>query len=262
MDLGLKGKVAMVAGAYSGLGFAVARQLAAEGASVSLGAEKPEVAESAERIARETGAPVHAGVADVRSREAIEAWHRATVEKFGGVDLLFTNSGGPPPGGFANFDDKAWQDGFELLVLSVVRMIRAVSPSIAARGGGAILCSTSSSVKEPIANLTLSNVLRASVGALCKTLATELAGQNVRVNQIMPGRIATDRIRSLDEAAAKRQGLSVDEVAQRSRANIPLGRYGEPGDYGRAAAFLLSPAAGYITGATLQVDGGMIRYVL
>jgi 3-oxoacyl-[acyl-carrier protein] reductase len=263
MDLGLKGKVAMVAGGSRGLGFAVARALAAEGAAVSIASRDAGAIESAaERIRAETAAPILALAADVREVSAIEKWRDATVAKLGGLNLLFTNSGGPPAGKFSDFDDAAWQSAFELLVLSAVRMARAAIPAMRKAGAGSILFSTSSSVKEPIANLTLSNVLRASVAALAKTLAGELAPDRIRVNHLIPGRIATDRVRELDEINAKKAGVSLEEQQKRAAAAIPLGRYGAPEEFGRAAAFLLSDAAGYLTGATLQVDGGAIRSVL
>jgi 3-oxoacyl-[acyl-carrier protein] reductase len=263
MDLGLSGKVAMVAGASRGLGYAVARALAEEGAIVSIASRnETAVRQAAARIEGETSASVLATAVDVRSADQITGWLQSTVERFGGVDLLLTNSGGPPAGGFNAFDDAAWHSAFELLLLSAVRMIRAVLPSMRARGGGSILVATSSSVKEPIPNLTLSNVLRASVAALAKTLARELAGDHIRVNQLIPGRIATDRLRELDQIGAQRAGISVEEQEQRMLANIPLGRYGRAEEFGRAAVYLLSGAATYVTGATLQVDGGAIRSVL
>jgi 3-oxoacyl-[acyl-carrier protein] reductase len=261
MDLGLKGKIAMVSGASRGLGFAVARALAMEGARVSmLSRSEPAIGEAARRIKSETGAEALATAGDVRSAQAIEAWHAATLDHFGGVDLVYTSSGGPPPGPILGFGDDAWQQAFELLVLSVIRIVRAVLPSMEDRGGS-ILLATSSSVKEPIPNLGLSNVVRISVAALAKGLALELAPRRIRVNQIIPGRIDTDRVRELDEANASRLGIPVPEQRSRSMAAIPLGRYGDPQEYGRAAAFLLSDAASYITGATLQVDGGLIRAV-
>jgi 3-oxoacyl-[acyl-carrier protein] reductase len=215
-----------------------------------------------ERLQRETGAAVLAEPADLSDARAIETWHANTVKRFGGVDLLFTNTGGPPAGASLSFDDRAWQNGFELLVLSAIRLVRLVVPSMQARGGGAILMSTSSSVKEPIPNLALSNVLRAAVSALAKTLALELAASRIRVNQLIPGRIDTDRVRQLDEINSKRAGITVDEQHKRQAAAIPLGRYGQPDEFGRVAAFLLSDAAAYITGASVQVDGGLIRGVL
>jgi 3-oxoacyl-[acyl-carrier protein] reductase len=262
MDLGIKGKVAMVAAASQGLGFAIAKALAAEGARVSIAARKEEtIRAAAERIAEQTGAEVSWSVADVGSAEAIDAWHRATLERLGGVDMLVTNSGGPPAGPASGFDDAAWQGAFELLVLSAVRTVRIVAPSMEARGGGSILMLTSSSVKNPIPNLGLSNVIRPAVSALVKTLADEFAAKKIRVNQLMPGRIATERLTYLDDANAKRAGITLEEQRKRSAAAIPLGRYGEPAEFAQAAAFLLSGAAGYITGATLQVDGGAMRSI-
>ena len=199
---------------------------------------------------------------DVRSADAIERWVGATVERFGGVDALMTNSGGPPAGQAMSFDDAAWQDAAELLLFSAIRMVRAAVPPMQDRGGGAILMSTSSSVKEPIQNLGLSTVLRASVSALAKTLALELAPAKIRVNQIVPGRIDTDRVRHLDEVNAKKQGISAGEAKARAESAIPLGRYGQVEEFGRVGAFLLSDAASYMTGATVQVDGGLIRSVL
>jgi 3-oxoacyl-[acyl-carrier protein] reductase len=263
MDLGLKHKVAMVGGASKGLGFAVARALAAEGARVSMASrDKGSIEKAAAEIARGTGADLLPVAAELSSADAIAQWHKATVDKFGGVDLLFTNTGGPPAGPVLNFDDDAWRKNFELLVLSVIRLVRLVVPSMQSRGGGAILVGTSSSVKEPIGNLALSNVLRASVASLAKTLSLELATSRIRVNNLIPGRIATDRLQQLDEGNAKRAGISVDEQQKRAQATIPLGRYGAPDEFGRMAAFLLSDAAAYITGASVQVDGGLIKGVL
>ena len=199
---------------------------------------------------------------DVRSADAIRRWAAGTEERFGGVDLLFTNSGGPPAGAAISFDDVAWQDAAELLLFSTLRMVRAAVPLMQARGGGAILMSTSSSVKEPIPNLGLSTVLRASVSALAKTLAIELAPSRIRVNQIIPGRVDTDRVRQLDQIAATKQGVTPEQAKQKSVATIPLGRYGVTDEFGRVGAFLLSDAASYITGATVQVDGGVIKSVL
>ena len=208
----------MVAGASRGLGYAVAEALAREGALVSIASrDEQAIAAAASRIGGDTLAvPV-----DVRSAEAIEQWTAATGQRFGGVDLLFTNSGGPPAGAAVSFDDRAWQEAADLLLFSTIRMVRGVVPLMQARGGGAILVSTSSSVKEPIPNLGLSTVLRASVSALAKTLALELAASKIRVNQIIPGRIDTDRVRQLDEIAATKQDISAEEAKRKSLDRDP-----------------------------------------
>jgi len=262
MDLGLKGKVAMIGGASRGLGYAVAEALAREGASVSISSSNQASIDEAAKRLSSSGAAVLASAVDVRKGDQIAAWGQKTIERFGGVDLLFTNAGGPPAGAAMSFDDLAWQNAVDLLLFSTLRAIRVAVPSMKQRGGGSILVSTSSSVKEPIPNLGLSTVLRASVSALAKTLALELAADRIRVNQIIPGRIDTDRVRQLDEIAGKKQGITADQAKAKSIAGIPLGRYGEPPEYGRVAAFLLSDACAYMTGATVQVDGGLIRSVL
>jgi len=263
MDLGLKGKIAMVGGASKGLGYAVARALAGEGAQVSIASrDAGAIQRAAETIGRETGVKTVAVAADLSKADGVAQWHTKTIDQFGGVDLLFANTGGPPAGTALSLDDQAWQNAFELLLLSVVRSVRLVVPSMRARGGGAILVGTSSSVKEPIANLALSNVLRSGVTSLAKTLSLELAPDKIRVNTLIPGRIDTDRVRWLDEVNAKKNGISVADVQARALASIPIGRYGEPDDFGRTAAFLLSDAASYITGAAVQVDGGLIKGLL
>jgi 3-oxoacyl-[acyl-carrier protein] reductase len=263
MELNLKGKVTLIAGASKGLGYAVAAAMAREGAAVSIASrDERAISAAGARLERETGARVLSTALDVRAADGIQRWVSATADRFGGVDALMTNSGGPPAGAALSFDDAAWQDAAELLLFSTLRMVRAAVPLMQARGGGSILVSTSSSVKEPIQNLGLSTVLRASVSALAKTLALELAPVKIRVNQIIPGRIDTDRVRQLDEGNAKKSGISVEEAKARSIAAIPMGRYGELDEFGRVGAFLLSDAASYMTGATVQVDGGLIRSVL
>jgi 3-oxoacyl-[acyl-carrier protein] reductase len=263
MNLGLHGKIAMVAGASRGLGYAVARGLAAEGVAVSMSSRDAEaISTAAQQIQKETGGTVLAVACDVTSPKDIANWHQATLDRFEAIDLLYTNSGGPPPGATLSFDDAAWQRAFDLLMMSTIRMVRLAVPYMAMRGGGAIVMPTSSSVKEPIANLALSNILRGAVSSLSKTLAIELASKKIRVNQLVPGRIATDRLRELDEANSKRAGISVDEQQKKMMAAIPLGRYGDAAEFASAAVFLMSNAASYITGATLQVDGGMIRSVV
>ena len=258
MDLGLKDKVALVAGASKGLGFGVARALARDGANVSLcSRDAAAVEKAATQIAQETGATTLATACDVTKAEDIQAWIDRTVSQWGRIDALLVNGGGPPAATFKELTDAQWQAAFELLLLSTVRMIRSALPHMGK--GSAILVSTSSSVREPIEKLGLSTVMRSGVAGLVKTLADELAGDGIRVNNIIPGRIETERINYLDQAAATRQGISVEDVRKQSIARIPLKRLGTIDEFGAAAAFLLSPAAEYITGATLQVDGGQMR---
>jgi 3-oxoacyl-[acyl-carrier protein] reductase len=250
----------MVAGASRGLGFAVARALAQEGVKVSMSSRTAEAAgAAAEKIRAETGADILSVVADVTSADAVANWHKATLDRFGGLDLLYTNSGGPPPGPALKFDDAAWQKAFELLLLSAVRMVRLAVPSMEARGGGAIVFPTSSAVREPIGNIALSTIVRTSVSSLAKTLSVELAPKKIRVNQLIPGRIATNRVQEIDDDNARRSGITVQEQQNRVFATIPVGRYGDPAEFANAAVFLLSDAASYITGSSLQVDGGLIR---
>jgi 3-oxoacyl-[acyl-carrier protein] reductase len=263
MDLGLTNKVAMVGGASKGLGFAVARALAAEGAHVAIAARDEDAIERAAAVINAgTGGRALAVHADLSTADAITRWHAAATDHFGGIDLLFANTGGPPAGTALSFDDMAWQNAFSLLLLSVIRTVRLVVPSMRERGGGAILVGTSSTVKEPFPNLALSNVMRAGVTSLVKTLSLELAADQIRVNSLLPGRISTDRLTALDEIHAAKAGIALAEQQKRGAAAIPLGRYGAPDDFGRAGAFLLSDAASYITGAAVQVDGGLIKGLL
>lgn len=263
MNLTLTSKCVLVAGASKGLGYATAQAVAREGASVSIcSRDEPAIRAAAARIQADTGARVLPFAVDVRAADSLERWVRESEQQLGGIDALMTNSGGPPAGLALSFDDAAWKDAADLLLFSALRMARAAVPAMERRGGGAILMSTSSSVKEPIQNLGLSTVLRASVSALAKTLSIELAAAKIRVNQIIPGRIDTDRVRQLDEITGKKLGIPVAEARKRSEAAIPWGRYGEGEEFGRVAAFLLSDAASYVTGATVQVDGGAMRSVL
>jgi 3-oxoacyl-[acyl-carrier protein] reductase len=262
MDLGLRGKVAMVAASSKGLGFGIARELAREGALVSIGSRtESDVHEAAETLIQETDGDVLANVLDAANPGSIIQWLEKTTDEFGGVELLVVNAGGPPAGKFDDFADSDWQAAFELTLMSAVRMIRAVLPSMREAGAGSILTLTSSSVKEPIDFLLLSNVMRSGVTSLAKSLSHQLASENIRVNNLMPGRIATDRVRSLDQMNAEARGISVEEVQAANELGIPLRRYGTIEEFGRLGAFLLSDAASYITGQTIAVDGGSIKTV-
>ncbi len=260
MDLGLTNKVALVAAASKGLGFGVAQALAREGARVSMCSRSAaDIEAAASKLRAETGATAIGFACDVADAASIQAWVDSSVREFETIDMLLVNAGGPPAGFFKELTDQQWQAAFELTLMSTIRMIRAVLPHM--KHGGAIVTITSSSVREPIERLALSTVMRSGVVGLVKTLADELAPDGIRINNLMPGRIDTDRVAQLDEMQAKRTGLSLEEVRQQSISKIPLGRLGTIEDFGRAAAFLLSPAAGYITGVSLRVDGGMMRSI-
>ncbi|KQR01046.1 SDR family oxidoreductase [Deinococcus sp. Leaf326] len=248
---------ALVTAASSGLGFATAMELAREGASVALCSRDLARAQAAaQEITAATGAAVVALEADVRDAEACRRVVEEAAGALGGLNVLVCNAGGPAPGGFERFDDAAWTEAFELTLMSTVRLTRAALPHLRA-GGGRILTIVSSSVKRPLPNLTLSNVLRPAVHGLMKSLSTELA-PDIAVNCIAPGRVLTERIQELDEARASREGRTWEEVRAQTEREIPLGRLGDPAEFGRVAAFLCSPAASYITGSTVLVDGGAV----
>lgn len=262
MDLGLKGKVIMVAASSRGLGYGTALGVARDGASVSLASRTAsDISDAAERLRSETGCSAEGFVMDASDPASIEAWTEATLKRFGRIDGLVVNAGGPPAGKFDAFDDEAWTRAFNLTLMSAVRMIRCVLPAMKAQGSGSILTITSSSVKEPIDFLLLSNVYRAGVVALAKSLATDLAGSGIRVNNIIPGQIDTDRVRANDKFAASKAGIAVEDQRTKRQSAIPMGRYGTPEEFGKVAAFLLSDAAAYVTGATVLVDGGRSKTV-
>jgi 3-oxoacyl-[acyl-carrier protein] reductase len=262
LDIGLKDKVIMVGAASRGLGFGIARACAADGAKLSIASPNQENIEAAaSRLREETGAEVLASVFNASDAESIERWTQSTMNQFGCVDGLLVNAGGPPTGKFDSFDDDSWQAAYELTLLGSIRMIRSVLPSMRERGGGSIVTLTSSSIKEPIDVLLLSNVMRAGVVALAKSLSRELAADGIRVNNLVPGRMDTDRVRSIDAGVAQKSGKDVETVRQQSQSAIPLGRYGGADEFGKAGAFLLSDAASYITGSTLTVDGGAMKTV-
>ena len=262
MDLKLEGRVVMVAASSEGIGYGIAEAVAREGARLSIASRSAEKIDAAARTLRDTyGTECKGYVMDAADASSIQSWAESTLNDFAGVDGLVINAGGPPPGNFDAFDDTAWGQACELTLMSAVRMVRAVLPSMRRQGSGAILTVTSSSIKEPLDNLLLSNVFRSGVVALVKSLANELAGQGIRVNNIVPGRIDTARVRTLDTINADKKGIALEDERQLQFADIPLGRYGTIEDMGAAGAFLLSSAAQYITGATLVVDGGKTRAV-
>ena len=264
MDLGLQDKVALVMAASKGLGRACAAALAAEGARVAIGARGTQALEkTAQEIQKATGSRVLAVPTDVTRAEDVEAIVAATVREFGRLDILVNNAGGPPAGNFASFGDAQWQAAFELNLLSTVRLVRLVLPHMRKTGSGRIITIVSTSVKQPIDGLLLSNAIRSGVVGLAKTLSVELAPDNITVNNVCPGRILTDRLRQIyhiDERA--QQGVSEETVFKEMAQEIPMGRVGKPEELGALVTFLASQQAAYITGTTIQVDGGLVRSLL
>jgi 3-oxoacyl-[acyl-carrier protein] reductase len=258
VDLGLGGKTALVLGAGGGLGGAIARTLAREGAAVALAdIDEKAVAQAAAALTAD-GARAKAVAWDLADL-ASAAGHLAEVRSaLGNIDILVNNTGGPPPTPAGGQDTALWSKSFQSMVLSVIAITDAVLPSMRAQRWGRIITSTSSGVVAPIPNLGISNALRLSLVGWSKTLAREVAASGITCNIILPGRIATDRIRFLDEAKAKREGRPLDDIIAESTAAIPAGRYGAPEEYADAVAFLASARAGYITGSVIRVDGGYI----
>jgi 3-oxoacyl-[acyl-carrier protein] reductase len=259
MNLGLAGKRALVTAASSGLGFATAQALAAEGAVIALCSREMARAEEAAKTIREkTQSSVYAYQADVTVDADLKQLFERATQDLGGLDILVCNAGGPPSGSFNTLNESEWDKAYQLTLQSVVRSVRYALPHLKKQGGGRVLTIVSSSVKRPLPNLLLSNVFRPAVQGLCKSLASELAPDNIQVNCLAPGRIETERVNELDEALAKKQNLSFDEVRKRSLTTIPMNRLGEPEEFGRVAAFLCSEAALYMTGSTVFVDGGSV----
>jgi len=263
MDLQLTGKRALVTGASRGLGYAVARGLAQEGCQVAINSRTPEkLSKAADKIRSETQAVVYPLPGDVADLTFPTGMVAEAVALMGGLDLLVTNAGGPPAGKFEDFDDMVWQRAVELSLLSHVRMIRAALPSLRQSSAASVLTITSYSVKQPIPNLVLSNSVRAATVGLTKSLALELGSDGIRFNSILPGWTETERVIELMTHRARVNNSTVEEEITRQAKDSPLGRMGHPEEFANAAVFLLSPAASYITGVMLTVDGGMYKGTL
>lgn len=255
MDLGLKGKRAWVLGASSGLGRAAAASLAAEGASVAISSRG---ADKLRGVAEAIGG-AHVEPLDVtRGRDAIEAAATNVVGALGGLDIVVSNHGGPPVGRFEDIDDDTFAGAFQLVLASAWRVTKATVPHLRRAGGGVVVYVTSSSTKEIIPNLLLSNTMRAGVVGMMKTLAHELGPDGIRLLCAAPGRIATDRVLNLDTFTAERSGRTPEQVREAAESEIPLGRYGKPDEFGDMVAFACSPRASYVSGTTLLVDGGKL----
>jgi 3-oxoacyl-[acyl-carrier protein] reductase len=260
MDLNIKGRSALVLGSSQGLGFTIARNLALEGASVTLvGRSGERLDAAAEKIRTESGVEIKTEVLDLSDAGALETW--VPVISTRAIDILVNNGGGPPPGAIAGVAADVWRAQFETMVNAPFRITAGLLPGMKSRKWGRIVNVVSSGVVQPIPNLGISNTLRLSILGWAKTLAAEVAADGVTVNSVIPGRIHTSRVDQLDKAAADRSGTTPEAVAEASRAGIPMGRYGKPEEFADAVAFLASDRASYITGMTLRVDGGMLRSV-
>ncbi|MBM7645844.1 3-oxoacyl-[acyl-carrier protein] reductase [Scopulibacillus daqui] len=262
MDLELKGKNALVMASSQGLGRAIAEQLVREGVNVMIASRDEEKLKKVSRELSAIGAGEAAYIkADVTRTEDINSAVQKAVDQFGGFDILVNNAGGPPSGSFLDTSDEDWHHAFTLNLLSYVRLIRQAIPVMEKRGGGRIINIASSSIKQPIPNLVLSNTFRLGIVGLTKTLAEELAPKNILIHTVAPGRIDTDRVEYLDRARAEQTGQSFEEVRQQAEASIPLGRYGQPDELAKVVAFLVSGACTYMTGSSILVDGGSITSI-
>lgn len=261
MDLGIKGKLAMVHGAGGGLGSAVALAMLAEGATVLACDINADALENLKTRAHNSKGTLHTRQWDLSQVDQFKDWHQEIVKTLGPIEILFNNTGGPPPSLVHNVDRQEWEKHFQSMVLSVIAMTDLVLEGMKNNRWGRIITSASSGVVAPIPNLGLSNTLRSALVGWSKTLAREVGEHGITSNVIIPGRIATQRIIQLDEAKAERENRAVDSVVKESTSSIPLKRYGKPEEYGAAATFLASKQAAYITGTIMRVDGGLIAAV-
>jgi 3-oxoacyl-[acyl-carrier protein] reductase len=263
VDLGLRGKVALVAAASRGLGRAIAAELAREGADLAICARGSDPLQKArEEIARDAAVQVLAIAADLSKHDEITRVVNETMKRFGRVDVLVTNAGGPPAGPFDKHDWDAWQRAVDLTLRSAVELTRAVLPGMRERRWGRVINVTSIAVKQPVDNLILSNAVRSAVTGFARTLANEVATDGITVNNILPGYTRTERVEALAEANAAKEGISKQDVIARFEREIPMRRLGEPDEFAALAAFLASERASYITGQSIAVDGGWIKSLL
>jgi len=263
MDLGLKDKVGLVAASSQGLGRAVAEELATEGASlVVCGRNAQTLDEAAAAIAERSNTRVLAVPADVTNTDDIKRLVDAGIERFGRIDILVTNAGGPPAGRFDQLTREQWEQAIRLTLLSAVELTRLVLPGMKERRWGRILNITSIAVKQPVENLLLSNSLRAGLTGFARTLANEVAADGITVNNVLPGYTRTERLDELAEMMAEKQGISPGEFRGKWEKEIPMGRLGEPREFAAVVAFLASERASYVTGTSIQVDGGWIKSLL
>lgn len=263
MDFGLEGKVALVAAASRGLGKAAARELSREGADVVIAARgKPTLEATAQEIHEETGGHVLPVQADVAVKGDIETLVEAAKSEFGQVDILVNNAGGPKPGTFTEMSDEDWLGAINLNLMSTIRLTRLALPGMRERRWGRIINITSFSVKQPIPDIILSNTARAGVAAMAKTLAGQVANEGITVNNVCPGYILTDRVRNLAASTAQEEGVEKEEILTDWESRIPAGRLGKPEELAALITFLASKRASYITGTTIQADGGLVKSLL
>jgi 3-oxoacyl-[acyl-carrier protein] reductase len=264
MELGLKGKVALVPAASKGIGFGVAKVLASEGCKVVVSSRSIDsISRSRDQIVRETGnRDVYSFSADLTIKEDVDKLVKNASAKFGPVDILAYNTGPPKPGTFNELSEADWDDGVKLLLMSAISLARRVIPGMERKKWGRLVFITSTTLRQPIPNLVLSNTVRLSVAGLSKSLATEYAGKGITSNGIMQGHILTGRQREIAEDLSRRTGKSIDDAMKQALVEVPLGRHGTPEEVGYLVAFLASDKASYVNGAMIPIDGGMIRATL